>query len=111
MQKGRPGKLSELPRTEDNSKISFFVPRRNRGYVDTRKCQRPNFIPRRDTGNTNPLVWRDAYTEQLRDICRIIGRIVDDKLMNDIDWKDDQIFNMISNMVFNSSSKYIPPHI
>ena len=111
MQEGRPGKLSELPRNEDNSRISFFIPRGTKHYMDTRKCQRRNFVPHRNTRNIDPLIWRRTYHEQLRDISRIIGRTLNDNISNPIDCDNDYIFNKISAMVFQSSSKYISPYI
>ena len=105
------GKIIELPISEyDGQPIKVLPISRRSQLLDNRKCQRPNFIPRRHDGFNDENEWGESYHEQLRDINRIIRIEIQKKFLDlEIDLDDNYIFTNLTKLIYKSSSKYIPP--
>lgn len=104
-------KLIELPTQEQQSTDSQYIspfPHRiissNMGNVKL-KCTRPNFIPHRNVKHTDIITWEEQYREELHDIYRIIRDHIGKNY--DIDYIPPN-YPALVNMIFNSSSKFIP---
>ena len=95
---GNPGPICPVP-----------SPRRPLG-LDTRACERPNYIPHRTPANSNRKEWEDAYAEQLSDIDRIIRSVVGDTYPGERLPSDAQTDNALSRLIYHCSSKYITPY-
>ena len=82
------------------------------GHYDTRKCVRRNFVPNRDVGNIKSEVWTETYREHIRDIYRIVRRIIEKEFPDiKINWEDTRNVDMLIKLMFYSSSKYIPDYM
>ena len=109
-----PGKsVKNLPRPPDDGTAPTIIipgPRITRG--ERRKCERPNYIPRRTPNYSNRESWSYAYGPQLQDMYRIVGLMVENKYPNvKIDWSGPKYHRAFNELIYHCSSKYITPYI
>ena len=52
-------------------------------------------------------IWHECYNEQIIDIFTIIKKIIRERYKIKINWENNKLFNDVSILLFNCSSKYI----
>jgi len=65
------------------------------------------FFPHVKNDFVSRFVWHECYEEQIIDIFNIIKNIIKNRYTNKINWDSNKLFNDISILIYNCSSKYI----
>lgn len=66
-----------------------------------------SFFPNIKNNYVDRFIWHECYNEQIIDIFTIIKNIIRERYKIKINWESNKLFNDVSILLFNCSSKYI----
>ena len=102
--------VKNLPRSPDDT-TSTSIPIPTITTRKRRKCERVNYVPHRTPNYSNRETWTDTYANQIYDMYRITGLMIESKYPNvQIDWTDPKYHQAFNKLIYHCSSKYITPY-
>ena len=65
------------------------------------------FFPHIKNNSVGRFIWHECYNDQIIEIFKIIKKIIRGRYTAKINWESNKLFNDVSILLYNCSSKYI----